>query len=121
MARTNIVAQTPPGAYPATPIGAGDADIGYTSTSDPTDRSTALVDTKTFVVVYNSDDTLAHTITITGALDSLNRRGDITAYSVDALENAMFGPFKTIGWATGGLLLIDVSDPKLQVAIITLP
>lgn len=122
MARTNIVPQVnvPIGSYPTLPLSAGFADLSLTSTSDPTDRSTPLVDRKTMVLAYNSDSS-AHTITFTSATDTLNRKGDIAAYSMAALKISVFGPFQNIGWQTGGLLLIDVSDPKVQLAVITLP
>lgn len=122
MARTNIVPQVnvPIGAYPALPLAAGFADIGWTSNTDPTDRSTALVDKKTMVLAYNSD-TVAHTVTFTSAVDPNNRKGDITGYSIAAGKVACFGPFQNTGWQVGGLLLIDVNDPKVGLAVITLP
>jgi hypothetical protein len=121
MARTNIVAQSLIGAYPALPIAPGGADPSLTSTTDPTDRVTALIDSKTVVLAHNSD-TAPHTITFTSALDSLNRAGDITAYQVDAGDISIFGPFKAVGWQqSGALLFIDTSDPHVQLAVITLP
>lgn len=121
MARTNIVAQTLLGAYPTLPITAGGADPGFTSNSDPTDRSTALIDTKTVVIAHNTDVS-SHTITFTSVADSLNRPGDITAYSVAAGGISIFGPFRASGWAqTGNVLFIDVSDAHVELAVITLP
>ena len=121
MARTNIVAQSLLGSYPALPVSPGAADPGFTSTSDPTDRVTALVDSKTIVIAKNSDVS-NHTITFTSVPDTLLRPGDITAYQVDAGDISIFGPFKNAGWGqTGNLLFIDVSDAHVQLAVITLP
>lgn len=120
MARTVINPQTFIGSYPTLPISAGGADITFTANSDPTDRYAVLVNSKTLVLVYNSDVS-SHTITIGSAPDSLNRLGDIAAYAVAAGKISVFGPFQTAGWANSGNLNIDVSDAHLLIAIITLP
>lgn len=122
MARTNIVAVPRIGAYPtAAQISGGAMIPGLTSTSDPTDRSTGLIDGKTSVLAYNSD-TVSRTITITSVADTpFNRSGDIVQ-TLAAKQIALLGPFKNTGWASpGNLLLIDVSDPKVQVAVLTEP
>jgi hypothetical protein len=53
--------------------------------------------------------------------DSLNRKGDITTYSVGADQVALFGPFTTIGWASGGRLLFEGDNINIEFAVITLP
>lgn len=121
MTRQVITAQSLLGAYPALPITPGAATLSQTSNSDQTDRTTPLVDSKTLVTAHNSDSG-AQTITFTSVADSpYNRAGDITAYSLAAGEIAYFGPFKTAGWASSGQLLIDVSDAKVLLTVITLP
>lgn len=120
MARTTISAQTFPGNYPVLPFDAGEADLVETAVDDPTDRETPLIDGKTVVLAHNTD-TVAQTITIASAADTFNRFGDITAYSIAAGKIARFGPFKTAGWAVSGKLNIDVSDPLVRLAVITLP
>lgn len=114
MARTVITAQTLAGSYPALPLSGGSADITETAIDDPTDRYVALLDSKTVIFAHNSDSG-AHTITIGSVADQYNRTGDITAYSIAAGKIARFGPFKTAGWANGGNLNIDVSDPKVRL------
>jgi hypothetical protein len=118
MARTNIVPWDRLGAYPTEAgLASGAALPSLTSTSDPTDRSTALIDNKTSVLAHNTD-IAAQTITITSVPDAQNR----VAHLVQALqpgEIALLGPFKNAGWASAGnLLLIDVTDPKLQISVI---
>ncbi len=135
MARTNIVANANvPSApallssYPNLQPVADSLTPTFTSTSDPTDRSTLIVDGKTLLAVYNSD-TIAHTVTVTSVADASNRAGNITAYSVKpasaAVPVALIGPFKSAGWAqpspNTGQLFIDVSDAKLQLSVLTLP
>jgi hypothetical protein len=120
MARTNIVAQIRVGPYPtAAQLSAGALIPSLTSTSDPTDRSTALVDGKTSILAHNTDS-VAHTITISAVPDTpFNRSVDLVV-SLDPDEIALLGPFKPGGWAqTGNLLFIDVSDPTVQVAVLT--
>ncbi len=120
MARTTITAQTLAGAYPTLPIDAGTADLTETAVDDPTDRETPLVNLKTLVIAHNTDSG-AHTITIGSSVDTYNRTGDITAYSIAAGKIARFGPFQTLGWSNAGKLNIDVSDPLVRLSIITLP
>jgi hypothetical protein len=121
MARTAITAQTLTSPYyPVLPLGAGTADLTETAVDDPTDRQTTLIDGKTVILAHNTD-VGAHTITFTSVADSFNRTGDITAYSIAAGKIARFGPFKSSGWATSGQLLIDVSDPLVRLAVVTLP
>lgn len=125
MARTNIAAQSPSPLFkpyypPSGGLSALAADLVLTLNTDPTDRSTALIDGKTMVLAYNTD-TLSHTITIGSAPDTLNRSGDITTYAVAAGKVSVFGPFPAVGWANAGLLNIDVTDSHLVLAVITLP
>jgi len=121
MARTNIASQQLMGAYPPLPLGATGADLMFTAIDDPVSRSTPLIDNKTVVLAFNTD-VAARTITISSIADTQNRLGDITAYSVVAGHIASFGPFRSAGWASAGALLyIDISDPKLRLAVIQLP
>lgn len=120
MARTNIGAQSPIGSYPLLPISAAGADLVFTAVDDPVSRSTPLVDNKTVLLAYNTDS-VSHTITIGSVADALKRPGDIAAYPVAAGKVSAFGPFRTAGWSNLGLLNIDVSDPKVRLAVITLP
>jgi|ERR1700687_1849868 len=120
MARTNIAAQSFLGSYPTLPMTAGSADLVFTAVDTVNGDSTALIDSKTTVLVYNSD-VAARTVTFTSAPDTLNRAGDITAYSVGAGKVSAFGPFKTVGWAHTGVLYIDGSNALVGIAVITLP
>jgi hypothetical protein len=123
MARTNIVATAlgAVGSYPsAAQISGDDMVPSLTGTSDPTDRSTALIDGKTLLLAHNTDSG-PQTITITSVADALNRTLDI-AQTLEAGEIWIFGPVKSLGWnQSGNVLFIDVSDPKIQIAVLTLP
>lgn len=120
MARTAIVAQSLAGSYPSLPYGAGTADLAWTATDDPTDRETPIVENKTVVLAWNTDVD-PQTITINSQpLATYNREGDIV-YSVGAGKIARFGPFKAAGWSNAGKLDIDVADPLVRLAVVTLP
>lgn len=120
MARVNVAAQTTLGAYPELPLTANSADLAMQAGDNSLGNYTALVDNKTFVIAQNTDSG-AHTITFTSVVDTFNRTGNITSYSIGAGELAMFGPFKTLGWANSGQLWIDVNDNTVKLAVITLP
>ena len=120
MPRTNIVAQPTPGAYPVLPVAGNALDLAMAGADVGNGNDTALVDSKTLVVAQNTN-VGAKTITFTSVADSLNRTGDITAYSIGAGELAMFGPFKTVGWAHTARLWIDAESADVKIAVITLP
>lgn len=123
MARTNIVATAlaSVGSYPSAAQVSGDDMIpALTGTSDPTDRSTALIDGKTLLIAHNTD-TGPQTITIASVADALNRTLDIVQ-TLEAGEIWVFGPVKSVGWIqSGNVLWIDVSDPKVRISVLTLP
>lgn len=120
MARVLVAAQTTPGAYPALQPAANSRDLSFQAGDNSLGNKTPLVDSKTLVLIFNSDSG-AHTVTFTSVADVLNRTGDITAYSLGAGEVGLFGPFKTVGWGHTGDLWIDVSDNTVKIAVITLP
>lgn len=118
--RTEIMAHPLIGSYPALPLSASGADMIFTATDDPTSRFTNLFHKKTVVLAYNTDSG-AHTVTFTSVPDLQKRAGDIAAYSVAAGKISAFGPFEIEGWSNNGQLWIDVSDPKVRLAVISLP
>lgn len=120
MPRTNIAAQTFAGAYPSIPLAGGSADITFTSSDVVNGNHTPLVNDKTIIVAQNETGGPL-TLTIHSQPDSLNRKGDITAYSIGAGDTAMFGPFKSVGWAVDGKLQFDGSHSDLQLAVLQRP
>lgn len=120
MPRTNIAAQTLPGAYPVIPITANTRDVTEVPGDVGNGNETTLVDSKTVILAHNVN-VGAKTITFTSVVDTLNRVGHITAYSIGAGELAVFGPFKTVGWAATGKLQIDVEHADVLLAVLTLP
>jgi len=119
MARTNIVAQTLAGAYPALPIAGGSADLTMTTADTVNQNMTPLIDSKTVLLAFNNGAT-GRTVTITSVADTLNRTGDITAYALAAGKIARFGAFKTIGWANAGKLHFEANNAEVEFAVITI-
>ena len=124
MARVLIAAQTLLGAYPTLPITPGSA-LSYQAVDTGLGNYTPLVENKTTLWIKNTHATDAKTVTITSVADTLNRTGDITAYSLAAGEEKPFGPFKGVGWnhgaGTTGGIWIDGSSADIKVAVVTLP
>ena len=120
MPRTNIAAQTTPGPYPTIPLTPDSRDIAFVGANVADGNDTALVAGKTLVIVRNVD-VGAHTVSFASQPDTLNRKGDITDYSVGAGQSALFGPFTTIGWAAAGRLQINGDNVNVEIAVITLP
>jgi len=120
MARTNIAAQSLPGAFPVLQPAANSRDVTVVPADVANGNETPLVNDKTVLLCHNSGAT-PRTITFTSVADTFNRTGDITAYSVGAGEIAVFGPFKTTGWAHTGVLWVDGAHAELTLAILTLP
>lgn len=119
MSRTNIVAQTLPGAYPALPLAGGSVTLTEVPADVGNGNITPIVESKTVVLAHNIN-VAAKTITFTSAVDSFNRTGDITSYSIGAGKIAAFGPFKSGGWNNSGLE-IDANHADVLLAVITLP
>ena len=101
-------------------ISANARDLTFSAADDSLGNETPLVNDKTVVLIRNASGG-TETVTFTSVADSFNRPGDIDAYSLDDGEIAIFGPFKSAGWAHSNKLWIDCTDPDLQIAVITLP
>lgn len=120
MARTTITAADLLGSYPATPLTADSADYAYAA-SDLANGNQVAMDGKLLVLVQNTDAG-AQTITFTSVVDSKNRLGTITAYSVGIGEFAAFGPFDPDGWKqTDGMFYINTSDVDVKLKVFKIP
>lgn len=125
MPRTLLTATTfaggASGFYPTLPVTPGSLAVALTADDGPTDFEFVIVEGKNFILALNTDS-VARTLTINSAPDTLNREGDITAYSVAAGALACIGLFKKAGWAQAGdKLQIDVSNPMLRLAVKQIP
>ena len=120
MARVLVAAATTPGAYPTLQPTANSQDVTFQAADAALGNYTPVVEAKTLVLVQNIA-VGAKTVTFTSIVDTLNRTGDITAYSVGAGEIAIFGPFKAVGWSHSGQVWMDGEDANIKFAVITLP
>lgn len=108
------------GSYPSLPISPGAADITFVASDVANGNMCSIVDNKTTLIAQNTGAS-ARTITISSVADTLNRLGDITAYSVGVGKTSRFGPFKLVGWSSSGKLNFDGAHAELVLAVITLP
>jgi hypothetical protein len=122
VARVLVAAQPAGGAYPV--VTANSRDLTFQASDASLHNYTPLVEGKTLIFIQNIN-AVAKTITFTSVADSpFNRLGDITSYSLDQYEIAMFGPFKGGGWdhgagATGGIWM-DSNHADVLIAVVTL-
>lgn len=102
--------QTSLSGYPATPLTANSADITFTAAGASFADGAGFVMEGDDVLIVHNGNVAAQTITIQSVADTLNRKGDITTYSIGAGEYALFSFPKAAGWA-------QPSDGKLYFAV----
>lgn len=120
MARTALTVQTTIAKYPAS-VSANAAD--FTFAAGDASNGNYFVHTGKQVIIARNTGAGARTITLTSSVDSLNRLGTITAYSIGAGEFAIFPqPLALDGWRqSNGQFYIDVEHAEVTLAVITLP
>lgn len=120
MARTLVPVTVPNKQYPALPLTAGSAALPFQAAD--TVNLNNCVSTGRELLIVQSTDAGAQTVTINSAPDERGRTGDITAYSIPAGAFAVFGPFPTPGWKqSDGTLWFQASAVTLKFAVIQLP
>jgi len=121
MAILDLTPQTVIAKYPATPLTANAADFTWTAAgADFADKAQFPHTGKELILVRN-DNVGAQTVTIESRVDTFNREGDITTYSVGIGEYAVFGPFPIEGWRqTTGYLTLAASAADVSFAILRL-
>ena len=121
MARSTLVKTTAPGNWPTLQPAVNTLDITMAATV-VADKTQFVASGKDLVIAQNTGAT-AHTVTITSVADpKSNRTGDITAYSMDAGELAVFGPFSREGWMqSDGYVYLEANHIEIKFGVITLP
>lgn len=100
-------------------VSAGAQDLTFTAGDDVNGNDVPCTG-KELVIVKNTDAG-AQTVTFTAKEDGYGRTGAITAYSLAASDEAIFGPFPTDCWRqTDAKLYIDVSDANVELAVVRL-
>lgn len=116
---TTLTVQQSPSVYST--IAADGADVTMTA-GDASNGNDFVSSGDEIVIVQNTHATLAYTVTFTSVADSLNRTGDITAYSLAAGEIACFGPFPAHGWRyTGNKIRVTVSNASIKLGLVRIP
>ena len=123
MARNTLTKVVPVGPYPALQPAANSLDLTFTAadvSGDPI-KEQFVPSGNDLLLVWNKHATLAKTFTITSATDDKSRTGDITAYSLGALEIASFWFKKQTGWRqTDGYVYIEGESADIFFCVVQL-
>jgi len=99
--------------------------ITFTWTVGNTGGDTIAITGREILLIWNSSATTTYTVTISSQVDSQNRTGDITAYSLALGEFAYFtgGLTNQPGWknTSTGLITITPSNAAIKWALLKLP
>ncbi len=119
MARATLTAQLLGISYPVLPIAAGSADLVWTPANVADKNDAALVAGKTILFARNVGAT-SHNVTVTSAIDSFNRTGDLGPYALAAGKVARFGPFLSNGWDHTGRLQFEADSTDVELAVVSI-
>jgi len=117
--RTDITPVSPKN--PNSTISANSADV--VSVSADAANGMAVPLTGRELVYARNTGAGARTITITSVADDFGRTGDISAYSLAAGEECLFGPFTTKGWqqSADGKLYLTAEHAEVKLLVIKIP
>lgn len=120
MARTALSIITPKGPY--SEVSAGDLDFIFEAADDINGNAFPCTG-RELILIRNSDETNAATVTISSAPDPYGRTKDISTYALDAGEFAAFWVGKTIGWRqSDGMVYLDVAGTgTIEFAVLRPP
>lgn len=119
MARTTLTAQLLGISYPVLPIAASSADLEWIPANIVDKNDAALVSGKTILFARNVGAT-PHNVTVTSAVDSFNRTGDLGPYVLAAGKVARFGPFLSGGWDHAGRLQFEADSADVELAVVSI-
>lgn len=78
------------------------------------DKEQAVLDERLLIVVWNSDGTNPHTVTITSAPNAQKRTNDLVDV-VASTAYRIYGPFERDGWVQpGGNLFFEADAPQIK-------
>lgn len=118
MARTTLTAKTALGGK-TNAYTANAADLTMTG-ADVANMNDVVASGKDLIIAHNTGAS-PYTVTITSIADPFGRTGDITTYSMDAGEYAIFGPFGSDGWLQAdGRLYFQASNVAVKFGIVRL-
>jgi hypothetical protein len=98
---------------PITANAADDVDRADVANKKPVQGS------RDILLAQNSDPTNPYTVTLTSASDSHKRTGDVTAYTLQAGDISVFGPFELEGWRqTDGYFYLEANNAAVKFGIL---
>lgn len=121
MARAVITVQTPKGPYPTLQPAVNSLDIVFTA-ADAVNFNECVWPSSSdkLLILARNSGAGARTLTISSSADTLNRTGDITAYSMGAGEYLAFIVAKA-GWQqTGAKLWLTAEHAEVLLAVLAL-
>jgi hypothetical protein len=121
MARQLLTKKNTLGPYPATPLVANSADAAFTAAGAQfADGSSFELTGDDLLIVHNANVGV-QTITIDSVINGMNRKGDISAYSLGIGEYAVFEFTQPNGWAQStGRLHFSASAADVEFLVIHL-
>jgi hypothetical protein len=119
MARLALTKNNTLGSYPATPLGANTADVTFTPAGANFADGFSFEATGDDLLLVKNGNAAPQTITLQSVNDAQNRKGDITAYSIGAGEEAVFDFTQINGWKqTDGKIYGSVTAADVSLAVI---
>lgn len=123
MARTPITLEAAVGPYPSLPVTADSADIAMTATSGSSGANgnqAAFGNFNRLLCLFRNSGAGAHSVTLSSvaSANTLNRTGDISAYSIGAGETAAFLVERNGFVQSDGNLYFESDHAEVLAAII---
>ena len=118
MPRTTIAPATVRGPYPTLPVAADSLDLVLTAADTVNKNQTAFNTAGAVLLLAQNSGASPYTITLTSAIDTFNRTGDITAYSLAAGDIAAF-ILERQGWMqSDGFIYYEANNAAVKFAVI---
>ena len=114
MPRTSVTKTNAPGPYPA-------AGVTLTFEVRNADGNKFIMTGNDLLIVRNTHASASASVTINSVANQLGRTKDITAQTVAASTDRVFGPFLSKdGWSQGGELYFEASSNDISFAVVRL-
>jgi hypothetical protein len=119
MARLALTKNNTLGSYPATPLAINTADVTFTPAGANFADGFSFDATGGDILLIKNGNAAPQTVTLQSMPDAFNRKGDISAYSVGAGEEAVFDFSQIAGWKQAdGKVYGSVSAADVSLAVI---
>lgn len=121
MARVDLTPRQALGPYPTLQPAAGSATLTFVGNATAGDGVAFPASGGKQLLLVRNDNAGAQTVTIESIADSHGRVGEITAYSLAAAAQAVFGSFEMDGWRQAdGKIYAKGSHADVKFAVVNL-